>query len=392
MVVFAELQMQGDKHVHVNSGLLKILQKSFDKKRIDVFCDERHKIELSNYIENTDFYNFTNFKYTGEAELKKSAVLKKTVRETLLAYKIFKYAKKEKVELVVFASAFPFTSILLNFFSLLFSQKTIICLHGDIGVLSLKRKKLTTTIYRNVIKFFFLTRPAKVVLLFYGKTIEEKLFNKFPNFNNRNTISIDHPYNYDTKEISDQFIQKSNVITIANIGTGLMNKNSHLFYKLAEKQRLNVENGKVKFIQIGNVSQEVLSYSNKFVEIINNNTFIPFDLFEKEVNKADFFIYFFKEDSLYDLCPSGTFFDALKYKKPIISLRNPFFEFYFKKLGNIGYLCDTVEEMSETINQIIQDNSEKYDDQVLSLNRATKLLSNENIQKEFMDQYKRLNI
>ena len=390
MIIFSELQMQGDKHVHVNSGLLNILIASFNEQNIDIFCDSKHKSELLKYVKINKFLNFKTFEYTGVKELRKSATLTKTFRESLLAFKIFKAAKKKKIEVAVFASAFPFTAIILNFFSWIFNQRIIVGLHGDIGVLKLKKNKITTIVYKYIVKLFFWTRPSNVIALFYGKTIEDELFKMFPRFKRKNVISIDHPYNYET-ELLVNSLDKSNTVIIANIGTGLMNKNSHLLYQLAEMQKYNVENKKVKFIQVGNVSPEVLSHSNTYVSILNNNEFIPFSVFEENIKQADYFIYFFKNDSLYDLCPSGTFFDAIKYKKPIISLRNPFFEYYFKKLGNIGYLCNTVEEMSEIIEGILLKKNDIYQEQIETLTKATQLLSIEKIQKIFIDQYNKIN-
>jgi hypothetical protein len=170
-----------------------------------------------------------------------------------------------------------------------------------------------------------------------------------------------------------------------------MNKNSHLLYQLAEMQNYNIASNRVKFIQVGNVSPEVLSYSNIYVNILNNNEFIPFAVFEENIKQSDYFIYFFKENTLYDLCPSGTFFDAIKYRKPIISLRNPFFDYYFRRLGNIGDLCDSVEEMSTIIDGILLDDGVLYQEQLAALNKACEILSIENIRKSFLEQYKELN-
>jgi hypothetical protein len=390
MIIFSELQMQGDKHVHVNSGLLYILITSFKEQKIDIFCDSKHKRELLKYVKSNKLLNFKTFEYTGVKELRKSATLAKTFRESLIAYKIFKHAKKNKAEVIVFASVFPFTAIVVNFFSWIFNQRIIVCLHGDIGVLKLNKNKITTIVYKYVVKLFFSTRSSTVIALFYGKTIEDELFKMFSRFKRENIISIDHPYNYDT-ELLVNSLDKLNTVIIANIGTGLMNKNSHLLYQLAEMQKDNVKQEKVKFIQVGNVSSEVMKYSNDYVNILNNNEFIPFDVFEGNIQKADYFIYFFKKKSLYDLCPSGTFFDAIKYKKPIISLRNPFFEYYFKKLGNIGYLCNTVEEMNEIIERILQKKNDIYQEQIEALTKATHLLSIDKIQKSFIDQYNKIN-
>lgn len=390
MIIFADLQMQGDKHVHVNSGLLKILIASFKEQKIEIFCDRNHESELLKYVKSNKLLNFKTFDYTGVKELRKSSTLAKTYRESLLAYKIFNHAKKNKAEVIVYASVFPFTSIFVNFFSLIFNQRIIVALHGDIGVLKLNRNKITTVVYKYVVKLFFITRSSTVIALFYGKTIEEELFKMFPGFKRDNVISIDHPYNYESELLVNN-LDKSNSVIIANIGTGLMNKNSHLLYQLAEMQKYKIANYRVKFIQVGNVSPEVLSYSNTYVNILNNNEFIPFAVFEENIKQADYFIYFFKENTLYDLCPSGTFFDAIKYRKPIISLRNPFFDYYFRRLGNIGYLCDSVEEMSSIIDGLFLDDGKLYQEQLAALDKACEILSSENIRRSFLEQYNELN-
>jgi hypothetical protein len=57
----------------------------------------------------------------------------------------------------------------------------------------------------------------------------------------------------------------------------------------------------------------------------------------------------------YRLVASASFLDALSYGKPGVYLRNPFVEYYFRKMGDIGYLCDSYEEMRATLLSIIRE-------------------------------------
>lgn len=52
---------------------------------------------------------------------------------------------------------------------------------------------------------------------------------------------------------------------------------------------------------------------------------------------------------------SASFLDAMSYVKPGIYLRNPYIEYYFGKMGDIGYLCDTYEEMQDVIRSILRE-------------------------------------
>jgi hypothetical protein len=56
----------------------------------------------------------------------------------------------------------------------------------------------------------------------------------------------------------------------------------------------------------------------------------------------------------YRLVASASFLDALRYGKPGIYLRNPYLEHYFQRLGDIGYLCDSDEEVREVVFSILK--------------------------------------
>lgn len=51
----------------------------------------------------------------------------------------------------------------------------------------------------------------------------------------------------------------------------------------------------------------------------------------------------------YRLRASATFLDALSHVKPGIYLRTPYVEHYFKQLGDLGYICDSYEEMRDLV-------------------------------------------
>lgn len=372
MIVFVEPQMQGNKHIQINSSMLKILCQEFDDD-IMVYCDVFHKKSMEGFLNSQELekIKFNTFSFNGDVELKKSAIIKKVIREINLFIKIFKENKNPKF--FIFASMFPFSGVWFNLVSKFTNSKKIICLHGEIGVLSKNGFKITTYIYKIIISFFLLSLNKKSILLFYGKTIEENLRKKIKKIKKIRSISIDHPYNYNyTHALEGGKTERK--ITIANIGTGLISKNSHFMYELARLQKNNILSGKLELIQVGNVSSQVKEFSNNLVRNISDSGFMPFDVYENYLLDADFFIFFFKDNSYYDLCPSGTFFDAVRYKKPILSLRNSFFQYYFNKFGKIGYLANSISELNSKINSILLDNSD-YDEMIRNLENAEKQLS-----------------
>jgi hypothetical protein len=57
----------------------------------------------------------------------------------------------------------------------------------------------------------------------------------------------------------------------------------------------------------------------------------------------------------YRLTASGSFLDCLSYVKPCLVLRNRYVEECFRKLGDIGYLCESLDEMVVTARTIASD-------------------------------------
>jgi len=78
----------------------------------------------------------------------------------------------------------------------------------------------------------------------------------------------------------------------------------------------------------------------------------------------------------YRLRASASFIDALAYGKPVICLRNPYVASYFARLGDLGYLCDSLDEMRDLILRILSDfPRERYQQQCANARAASKTFS-----------------
>lgn len=76
------------------------------------------------------------------------------------------------------------------------------------------------------------------------------------------------------------------------------------------------------------------------------------------------------EPKHYRFLASATFLDALAYGKPGIFLRNPYIEHYFALMGDIGYLCNSYEEMLETTVSIAREfPAQRYREQCRNIQR-----------------------
>ncbi len=86
----------------------------------------------------------------------------------------------------------------------------------------------------------------------------------------------------------------------------------------------------------------------------------------------------------YRLRANASFLDTLQCGKPGIHLRNPYIEMWFERMGNIGYLCDSIAEMDAIMRDIIAGNRrDEYAQQQETILQKRYMLSPEHIAHQF---------
>ena len=90
-------------------------------------------------------------------------------------------------------------------------------------------------------------------------------------------------------------------------------------------------------------------------QVINHgkNGFVAQDVYEKLFHQIHYSLYFYPRDS-FQLTSSGALLASLSSYKPVIAIRNAYFQYVFDKMGDIGYLCDSIEEMAGVIQTIVE--------------------------------------
>ena len=96
------------------------------------------------------------------------------------------------------------------------------------------------------------------------------------------------------------------------------------------------------------------------------------------ISNATYSIYTYSLNS-YKLIASGAFLDAINFEKPMIAIKNDYMNYYFEKYGNLGYLCDSYEELKDRIIYLINNfPAKEYLEQVKNIQQIKK---NESINK-----------
>ncbi len=90
------------------------------------------------------------------------------------------------------------------------------------------------------------------------------------------------------------------------------------------------------------------------------------------------------DPEVYHFVASTSFLDALSFVKPGIYLRNSYLEDCFHRMGDIGYLCNTIAEMKELMITLLKNfPTDRYLRQCETILRARRIFDPATVQAEF---------
>jgi hypothetical protein len=315
-----------------------------------------------------------------EIEIPKKGLgsIKRFPREFLLAKEILKNAKNNDVNKILFTSFTTPGLVSLKFLLFFYYNKKVsIIPHSILETLYIKKSNNINDIVFNFNFWVKNFNTKRIKYIFLGQPIENNLLKIEPNIINY-SISFDLPYLY--SNFSNK-IDNKNFKIFGYLGSLSTYKGGENFLKLTNNHFNNLVY-KPKFQIIGRVLSESLNKSiGDNVQIISPTIDLTRAEFDLHLSNIDYCVFCFSSSS-YKLRASGTIFDSISYLKPIISLRNDFFEYYFNEFGDIGYLCDSISEMEQAISLILNGKQEqRYLLQVENLKIAREYLKVHNISK-----------
>jgi hypothetical protein len=197
------------------------------------------------------------------------------------------------------------------------------------------------------------------------------------------TIIIDHPYHYNSflKPPAYDYPLK-----MGQIGVGDHGKGTHLIFELAEKLQHYIQSGKLELLIIGPLNPKLHAYTNGFVTYFNEP--LSSADFSEKISHLHYAL-FFRDSTQGVGVASGSFFDAVKYKKPFMSLQNPFIQHYAARFPGTGSICESLADMAEKIEYIIGNMDLSYHQYVISTKNMAQMqsaLSIHSIAEQFRQQ------
>ncbi|MFH1390641.1 MAG: hypothetical protein ABIH56_07995 [Candidatus Margulisiibacteriota bacterium] len=150
-------------------------------------------------------------------------------------------------------------------------------------------------------------------------------------------------------------------IVFGALGSGNLEKGIDLFFRAAAEVDGQTTRQKGKFTLIGHLAEnKIRQVDRSKVVITSPDRPLAWEEYKKQAEGIDYAVFLYDQQA-YRFRISAALFDAFSFGKPIIALRSQFFDHYFDLLGDIGYLCDSYDELKKTLIDILNnDSSDRY--------------------------------
>lgn len=377
MIIICEPQCIGFEHAEFNASLIKIVQHAYPNKKILFLSESEHLRYVKNILEtNNEKIKFMEIKIPP-----RRFNLKRFPSEFKIVKNVFNLSTTIKADRILFSSI---TSPILISIKILIQRfkgiRIMLIPHSLLELINSRIPLLPieTIFWLNFWISFFNTPNLTYLIL--GPSIKESLIQKMPHLK-KYLISIDLPCLFKNQEIKKY--KKNDILKFGFLGVGKKSKGIDIFIKLAHD--VQKQNEKPKFIVIGHIIEG--SYEKSYVCIPSPKLPLKQEKYNEYIQEIDYAIFLYKKDS-YKLTASGALFDAFSHLKPVIVLRNPFFEYYFDKMGDIGYLCDDYEELRDLIINIINNPpNERYINQQKNILNGRNQFRQDKLAKTLRDEW-----
>lgn len=369
MILICEPVCYNYEHGEVNFSLLQLINLTYDEEII--FIGDSSHIEFIKNLQSNDLKKVT-FIYKNNPLIKGNK-LNRVLSNFFYFKSIFLFAKNNKINRIFFSAVTIPGIINIKIFSF-FNQKCKINIigHAIFEKLKLKNYKQSSNYIHYIVKYF---HPKNLIYIFYGKGNHLKLLKNYKHLKN-NIFSFDLPYIFKNNNLN---VKIDNKISIGSLGIARIDKGSLNFFHFAKEIKQIHKLTNIEFIQIGKVIDlPYLDFQN-FIDFPSPNDSIAYENYLDYNQKINFSIYFY-EYNAYSLTVSASFYDSIAFGKPVIAITNPFFDSYFKRFGDIGYLVNNYEELIFLLKNLNnQFDMDRYKIQVNNILNAAKYLSINNV-------------
>jgi hypothetical protein len=263
-------------------------------------------------------------------------------------------ASRTTASLVLFTSATEIGFLLLKvqLTTSRFTIPVLAVMHGVLATIvpGAPRKRLASI--RGMRLVFRLPHPRQLRYVALGESILRSLKELQPGAA-RHTVAFEIPFSWTVHALQEDRTLPPSPVLFGYFGvSGGRGKGFDRFLRLADEIR--AEFPEARFMMVGHLSTE--TDRMRFGAAQEDFPSVPLTQAEY-ARRAQLVTYAVSvtDPSVYRVGASTSFLDAISSIKPGIYLRNPYLEDCFLKMGDIGYLCDTLDDVRTCMRSVLNE-------------------------------------
>jgi hypothetical protein len=354
VILLVEPQCRGDEHVEVNAALLLTARHAFPDQAMTFLAEESHLAAVRLRLSAEPGFQFGTIRIPPRT-LSEPRRLR---RDAALVRQFLDYCRKERVSDLFLCSATSATIYALKWYALFAAgPRTTVVLHRNLASLA-SAGSCRPWHYPFQVRFALGCPGGRNLrYLVYGDFIRERAGRLMPRLLPR-LMAIDHPYLFPAAGATPS---QAASVRFGFLGTARFDKGADLFFRLARKiapappSTAGAGLSPARFLVVGHLwDQGLKEIIPAGVEVASKDgAMVSRREYEELASSLDYAV-FCGQAEPYNYFASGALLDAFAFCKPLISLRTPMTEYCFQQMGDIGYLCDSYQEMVGVVRSLLQ--------------------------------------
>lgn len=359
MIVICEPHFRGFGHVQFNAALVCSVAEAFPEEAL-IFCAEREhlhhvKRDVGTRAATIRFIDVDLPDRTLREEQQGRRLPFVALLEELALYKrIFRLADKNRARHIVFCTAAHRNDlIIIKVMLKRFAQLAcLVVLHNLQDKISASQPKPLSPQFLSYRYWLSRGNTSKLHYLLPGPppVMRRGLKNYLPRL--RNISPVDTPYVFADPAECDPF--KNDAIHFGFYGHASLRKGADIFFTLADEVSAIRTRYPPIFVLIGDIRDAQLKeMRHASIDIPALNAPLTREEYDRRSKRVDYAL-FFHVASAYELNGTAAMLDAFSHLKPVIALKTPLSEYYFNKMGDIGYLCQNYRDAKDIVMEILE--------------------------------------
>ena len=334
---------KGTHHEVINLTWLIMLAQIYAKVEYigEIAYQEKMRLQLKQLG-----YQFENIEYKPIRvhSFRKWGCLNYLLHLSIVSFRDLFYWLNSSRNCDVFYNNNIYFSLLLFWLCSFFKRnKVFVLCHSELEAIHLKWSGYILYIYGFYLRFCLNILPFNHQVFHFivlGDRMKAHISKYISRHNQKCFYAIDHPYIRPETSVKVDMsnygnIRKIGIISVIKDGRGLNNLQALLLKKFPDD---------VKLFAISKVIGEVNDPYHELIQLNNGKDFFPSDIYTAYIKEMDCIIMLYDTDG-YQLTASGSILEAIWNLKPIIALKNDYFDYLFSKFGKMGVLCESVDDM-----------------------------------------------